>query len=151
MTTAYRPCVLAVFTNSCGDVLVAERSDYRGQWQFPQGGIDEGEAPEAALLREVWEELGTRDLVIVRRGDKIVRYDFPTGLDNKIAKKWRGQIQTWFLAHFVNGGSPDLLKAPDHEFVETRWVQPQQAVDGIVTFKRSAYIEGLTSLGFKVS
>ena len=111
VTTAYRPCVLAVFINDLGEVLVAERSDYRGQWQFPQGGIDPGETPEAALFREVWEELGTRDFVVEIRGHKQICYDFPEGLDHKIAQKWRGQLQSWFLVRFHKGAGPDLAQA----------------------------------------
>lgn len=150
MATLYRPCVLAVFTNDVGQVLVAERSDDRGQWQFPQGGVDEGESVEAALEREVWEELGTRAFSTLARAREAVRYDFPAGLDTKIARKWRGQLQTWFRLGFAPGAGPDLAAAPDDEFVATRWVTPQQAVDGIVAFKRDAYVQGMRLLGFEV-
>lgn len=139
-----------MFTNDAGQVLVGERSDHRGQWQFPQGGVDEGESAEAAVGREVWEELGSRAFRIEARGDEPVRYDFPPELDTKIAKKWRGQLQTWFCLRFAPGAGPDLLVAPDDEFVATRWVSPQEAVDGIVSFKRGAYVQGLRLLGFEV-
>src|SRR4051812_30138702 len=60
----YRPCVLAVFANSAGQVLICERDQPRGSWQFPQGGIEAGESPEVAIFREMGEEIGTRDFVI---------------------------------------------------------------------------------------
>lgn len=146
----YRPCVLAVFTNNIGQVLVAERSDYRGQWQFPQGGIDPGETPEQAIEREVWEELGVREFIVEARSSEVVYYDFPTNSNTAIAQQWRGQEQIWFCLRLRDGVEPDLHKAPDHEFVATRWVLPQTALDGIVDFKRLAYRKGLQSLNFKV-
>lgn len=147
----YRPCVLAVFTNPAGEVLVAERSDYRGQWQFPQGGIDPGETAEQAIVREVWEELGTQNFKILACSPEPIQYDFPQESSAPISKNWRGQSQIWFCLRFDVGAAPDLSKATDREFVATRWTSAQEALDGVVEFKRTAYRKGLLSLGFKVS
>ncbi len=146
MSSDYRPCVLAVFTNSAGEVLVAERKDRPGSWQFPQGGIDPGESPEVALKREMGEELGCEEFEILARAPDGIRYDFPVGRKGPHAG-YCGQEQVWFLMRFAAGCGPDLMRATHDEFVETAWVTPAEALRRIISFKRDAYRAGLTALG----
>lgn len=142
----YRACVLGVFTNDRGQVLVGERRVPRGAWQFPQGGIDPGESPEAAVLREMREELGCRNVEVLAKAPSPVRYEFPSRAS--VAKgAYVGQEQVWFLLRFPAGDGPDLAKAKDDEFVDLAWVTPDEALARIVDFKKSAYVLGLKALG----
>jgi putative (di)nucleoside polyphosphate hydrolase len=147
MNEAYRPCVLAVFQNRDGLVLLAERREPRGAWQFPQGGIEAGEAPEAALGREMREELGVEALEIVRRVAEPIRYEFPADARGALAREFRGQAQVWFLVRLAAGASVDLARASDDEFVAVTWVTPAEALRRIVGFKQDAYARGLRALG----
>ena len=151
MDLQYRPCVLAVFTNSKGQVLVAERTSPRGAWQFPQGGIDEGEDPVTALEREMHEELGVDQIEVVRQSVAPIRYDFPKELSTPIAKSYIGQEQIWFLTRFFKGEGPSLDKATHKEFIAWEWVTPDEALERVVPFKRDAYIKGLRALAIPFS
>lgn len=147
VNSAYRPCVLGVFTNDAGQVLVGERKRPRSSWQFPQGGIDPGESPEAAIRREMREELGCGEVEILRRLSEALRYDFPADVTGPHANRFRGQEQVWFLLRFASGTGPDLARAVDDEFVALAWVSPAMALERAVDFKRAAYAVGLARLG----
>lgn len=147
MERLFRPCVLGVISNHEGKVLIAERSEPRGAWQFPQGGIDAGETPEEAIRREIFEELHISSIEIVGRSQESVRYEFPAEMVGGIAQKYRGQDQIWFHLRCAPGVLPDLAKAADKEFVAYTWVSIQDALDRIVDFKKSAYRRGLELLG----
>jgi putative (di)nucleoside polyphosphate hydrolase len=133
--------------NDKGLFLVGERFDNSGAWQFPQGGIEEGEDPEEGLMRELAEELGDGCVDIIKRAPQPVAYHFPQHVDWPIAKKYCGQQQTWFLARYRPGHGPDLEKAKDREFRQLAWKSKQEIIDGIIEWKRECYIEGLKGLG----
>ena len=143
----YRPCVVAVFTNAEGRVLIAERASPRGVWQFPQGGVEPGEGAAAAVAREMLEELGTSRFQLVRVAAETVRYNFPPDLGGPLAKLYKGQEQTWCMLRFDAGAGPDLAAAVDKELVQTAWVTPEEALQRAVDFKREAYEGGLAALG----
>lgn len=147
LDSKYRPCVLGVITNDQGRVLVGERAEPPGAWQFPQGGLDAGETPEQGILREMAEEVGLRQLVIVKRTQTPIRYHFPATMTSDIARHFRGQDQIWFLLRLVAGEMPDLERASDREFTALAWVSPSDALARVVEFKRQAYIQGLKALG----
>ncbi len=139
----YRPCAGVVLANADGLVFAGQRIDSDvAAWQMPQGGIDKGETPEAAALRELEEETGvTRDLVTVEAATRDwVMYDLPDHLLGKVWKgKFRGQKQMWYLLRF-HGTDDDIRIDTDHpEFSEWRWVTPADLAAGIVPFKRSVY------------
>ncbi|MGZ3652417.1 MAG: NUDIX domain-containing protein [Bdellovibrionota bacterium] len=137
----FRKGVVAVLRNAQREVLLCERSDHEGSWQFPQGGIEEGETPEQAFYRELNEELGNGNCRVLLQGAGEVRYRWPQmGRDGV-----HGQEQTWFLGEFISGG-PELEKS-DHCFRAWRWVSVEEALKLVVDFKRRAYEEGLASLG----
>jgi putative (di)nucleoside polyphosphate hydrolase len=150
LVSEYRPCVVVVFTNKDGQILVCERSDVRGAWQLPQGGIEPGESALNAVYREMREEIGCDRFKITGEASGLVKYKFPEGLKSSISKKWIGQCQSWFKAEFEPSFAPDLSKA-DGEFVSCGWREAQEIVAGIIEWKRSAYIEGLSKFGFKVT
>ena len=141
-----RKGVVGVFIDRDGKLLVCERSNIQDVWQFPQGGIDDGESEDQAITREMSEELGTQKFKIVQKSDIWTSYLFPKGSNFPIAKTHDGQIHCWFLLRFEDGVEPNL-DASDGEFLAFRWVNLSEAVAGVVEWKRPAYIEGLRSLG----
>ena len=145
MATEYRPCVVAVFTNSAGEVLVCERSDVDGAWQLPQGGIEPGESALLALYREMREELGCDRFKVIKEAPGLIKYRFPETLEKKISKKWIGQSQIWFHTVFDENHAPDLSKA-DGEFKAFEWRKPAKVLAEIIPWKQAAYQEGLSKL-----
>ena len=143
---AYRPCVLGVFRNKEGKVLICERSDPRGQWQLPQGGVDKDESEGNAIIREMSEELGTTKFKVIFTAKEYVAYDFPPEYNRPKAKLYRGQRQKWFLLEFTEGALPNLKDAHSEEFVDWKWVTIKEAIEEIVFWKRKAYVDGFKSL-----
>jgi putative (di)nucleoside polyphosphate hydrolase len=142
----YRPCVGVLLANRDGLVFAGERIDTPGAWQMPQGGIDRGESPRAAALRELREETGVvPDLVTVEAETAgWVRYDLPPELLGKVWKgRYRGQEQKWFLLRF-EGKDADIDIVTGHpEFSRWRWLAPADLLALIVPFKRAVYTEVL--------
>src|SRR3954469_16192773 len=102
MKKPYRRGVGIVLVNGDGRVFVAERIDTPGAWQMPQGGIDKGETPREAALRELLEETGTAKARVIGVPRSWLRYDLPADLQSKVWKgKYRGQEQKWFLMRFT--------------------------------------------------
>jgi putative (di)nucleoside polyphosphate hydrolase len=149
LLSEYRSCVVVVFTNEENHILVCERSDVPGAWQLPQGGIEPGESALNAVYREMREELGCDRFHITKEASGLVKYRFPEGLDAPISKKWIGQSQAWFKARFEPGFKPDM-EAADGEFRAFDWREVSDVVSEVISWKRSAYIEGLSKLGFSI-
>lgn len=153
----YRPNVCAVLTDDASArVLVfrrVARADYPQYWQFPQGGLDAGETPEQGLLRELEEEVGTREVEVLRRAPHPVRYEFPPDVLALLARGdpekqgYDGQEQHWFLVR-LRGGTEDIhFRHQPAEFDAFRWATPEEAVALVVPFKQEAYLVGLRALG----
>lgn len=142
----YRPCVVAVIAREDGYLLVGERSDQPGAWQLPQGGIDDGESSEEALFRELREEIGTRDVTIITKLSKPIYYDFPAEMNTRLAKQFRGQEQWWFHLKLQEKAKPDLSLS-DGEFQSLAWHTPKEVLQGIISWKKVAYEQGLRQLG----
>ena len=151
----YRPCVGVMLVNAEGKAFVGKRIDNKegDWWQMPQGGVDEGEDVELAMLREVEEEVGARPkhLQIVAKLPQELFYDLPPELHGKLwGGKYKGQRQTWFLVRFTGADSDIDLNAHKHpEFCEWKWVDPELLPELIVPFKREVYaaiVAGFRSL-----
>ena len=141
----YRPCVGVMLVNAEGKAFVGKRIDNRegDWWQMPQGGIDDGEGIETALLREIREEVGAKPehLEIVTQLPDELFYDLPPELHGKLwGGRYRGQRQSWFLVRFTGTDADIDLEAYDPpEFCEWKWVEPDELPDLIVPFKRGVY------------
>ena len=141
----YRPNVAALVVNSVGNLLICERWTIPGAWQFPQGGVDEGETAEAALFREVREEVGleARHYVVVARREGY-RYLYPEDARGKKLRKHgsHGQEQTYFLCHLKSDAPPVNVKQKQREFRAHRWIPPMEFdLDWLPPFKRDIYRE----------
>jgi len=142
----YRPNVGVVLFNAQGLVWVGRRAT-SGEaglghpWQFPQGGVDEGEDLYDAARRELAEETGVVSTSLLGRTENWITYDFPPGYaGSKAAKGWRGQKQIWFALRFE--GHEDEIRLDHHhqvEFTAWRWARLDETPDLIVPFKRPAY------------
>lgn len=143
---AYRPCVGIMLLNGADHVFVARRLDQarqgRGEqaWQMPQGGIDPGESPREAALRELAEETGITAAEILCESQDWLRYDLP---DHLIGRLWggqyRGQAQKWFAARFTGDETQVDLAAHNPEFDAWQWVSLDDLPRLIVPFKRDVY------------
>ena len=139
----YRPNVGIMLVNRDDRVFVAQRLDSKNDaWQMPQGGIDKGEDPQTAALRELEEETGVRpDLVrvVAQTGDWL-SYDLPDELIPRIwGGKYRGQKQHWFLLRFLGDDDQIDIETDHPEFSRWEWIDPSELVDRIVPFKRDVY------------
>ncbi len=143
----YRPNVGAVLFNHAGLVLAARRAASAnieaptGAWQLPQGGIDEGEDPRIAVLRELAEEIGTGRATIIGEHDTWLTYDLPPHLIGVALRgQYRGQRQRWFALRFTGQDSDIRLDLDPHpEFDAWRWVKLTDLPDLAVPFKRPIY------------
>jgi len=139
----YRPCVGVMLMNAGGDIFVGQRNDrFTEAWQMPQGGVDKGEDPKDAALRELWEETGvTADLVeVVAETKDWLPYDLPHDVVPNIWKgRYRGQEQKWFLLRFQGRDDQVNIATEQPEFSQWRWQAADQLVAQIVPFKRAVY------------
>lgn len=146
----YRPCVGVMLVNPAGLIFVGQRIDNPGPaWQMPQGGIDAGEDPRTAALRELWEETGVREghVDIVAETSEWVTYDLPHDLVPKLWHgRFRGQRQKWFLMRLTGGDAVIDIETDHPEFSRWRWIDPGDLVDNIVPFKRDMYRQVLAYL-----
>jgi putative (di)nucleoside polyphosphate hydrolase len=145
----YRPGVGVMLFNAQGLVFVAQRLDMPSEaWQMPQGGIDAGEAPRQAALRELKEEVGTDRAEIVAETHDWLSYDLPAELVGRLwSGRYRGQTQKWFAARFL-GADADIDIATEHpEFSRWRWAPLEDLPRLIVAFKRPLYEALIAELG----
>ncbi|MFO7771759.1 MAG: RNA pyrophosphohydrolase [Roseovarius gahaiensis] len=150
----YRPCVGVMLANADGRVFVGQRIDQDATaWQMPQGGIDPGEAPRDAALRELWEETGvSADLVTVEAETSgWIPYELPHDLVPRIWKgRYKGQEQKWFLLRFHGRDSDVNIETEHPEFSKWQWLAPDQLIANIVPFKRVVYEQVMAEFGNKI-
>jgi putative (di)nucleoside polyphosphate hydrolase len=137
----YRPGVGVMLLDAQKRVFVGRRIDMEGDnWQMPQGGIDKGETPREAALRELKEEAGTDRAEFLAEAARWLRYDVPKEVAGRLWRgRYRGQMQKWFAMRFT-GRDGDIDLATHHpEFNAWKWVAPAELPRLIVPFKRQLY------------
>ena len=141
----YRRNVGIVLLDRRGHIFAGCRQHSRDAWQMPQGGIDKGEAPDEAALRELEEEVGTRKARILRSSEGWLNYDVPTEIAARLWRgKWRGQSQKWFAMRFLGKDRDIDVETKHPEFCGWRWMTADQLLAAIVPFKRDVYTAVLT-------
>ena len=139
----YRPNVGVVLINRDRKLWLGRRSDASGprNWQFPQGGVDEGEPLLTAALRELHEETGARSAAAIGRTSEWIAYAFPsTYRRGRDLERWIGQKQIWFALRFTGQDSEFDLAAHDTpEFDAWRWVDADDVLPHVVEFKQATY------------
>ncbi len=155
----YRPCVGLMVVNPTGLVWIGRRIGSllpdapEGWWQMPQGGIDEGEDPATAAMRELHEETGMRTGRIIAESRHWHAYDLPPSLKGRIwGGRYRGQTQKWFAIRFEGDVSEIDINPTDHkpEFDAWRWAPMEDVLALIVPFKRDVYRAVLEELGPRI-
>ena len=138
----YRPSVGLMILNSKFEVFVGRRIDSKSEaWQMPQGGIDEGETPEKAAIREMKEEVGTDNAKIISKTKQWYKYDLPNYLISKLWNgRYRGQRQKWFLLQFLGEDREININYENAEFTDWKWVKIEELTNIIVPFKKNLYI-----------
>lgn len=135
----YRPNVGIILTNAQDQIFVAERINIPGAWQFPQGGVDDGEDEDTAMYREMQEEIGvTPDKVQVLEKRSGYRYAFAKGrLKYGI---YGGQEQTYYRCRFLGEDADINLAATHQEFARWHWIRPDEfQMTWVPKFKRAVY------------
>ena len=137
----YRRNVGIVVFNAAGQVWLGQRDGVPApfNWQFPQGGVDAGEALEAAARRELQEETGITSARLLAQAQGWIVYDFPPEALGR-SRGFVGQAQAWFAFRFEGADAEIDLGVHSHpEFDNWRWASLQEALQTVVPFKREAY------------
>ena len=138
----YRLNVGLIVVNDIGKLLLCKRKDSEN-WQFPQGGIDLGEKPEAAAFRELYEEVGIdrSNVQEIASSEGWYKYDLPEASIQKyfFKNKFRGQKQKWFMFKLLNDVSIDFTNDASPEFDDYKWASYWHPLHAIVDFKKDVY------------
>jgi len=147
----YRPCIGVMLLNHGGLVFVGRRIggpehvDAAHSWQMPQGGLDKGEDPYEAALRELYEETSIRSVSKLAESKEWHAYDLPTQVGKQAWKgKYRGQKQKWFAFRFMGEEAEINVLRPGGghhkpEFIEWRWEKMERLAELVIPFKRKVY------------
>ena len=137
-----------IVLNNNNQVFVGKRKDNPGdKWQMPQGGVDKGEDFITAMRRELIEETSIKNIKILKEIQNMYQYELPNNLVGIIWKgKFRGQRQKWFITKFLGKDDEINLDTQHPEFIDWKWIDPQDLPDVIVDFKKELYLNLLKEI-----
>ena len=137
-----------IVLNNENKVFVGKRKDNPvDRWQMPQGGVDIGESYLSAMKRELYEETSIKSIEILKEINGFFEYELPKNLVGIIWKgKFRGQKQKWFITRFIGNENEINLQTKNQEFIEWKWIIPDELPKTIVDFKKKMYVELLMIL-----
>ena len=137
-----------IVLNNNNQVFVGKRKDNPGdKWQMPQGGVDKGEDFITAMRRELIEETGIKNIKILKEIQNMYQYELPNNLVGIIWKgKFRGQRQKWFITKFLGKDNEINLDTQHPEFIDWKWIDPQDLPKVIVDFKKELYLNLLKEI-----
>ena len=137
-----------IVLNNNNQVFVGKRKDNPGdKWQMPQGGVDKGEDFITAMRRELIEETSIKNIKILKEIQNMYQYELPKNLVGIIWKgKFRGQRQKWFITKFLGKDDEINLDTQHPEFIDWKWIDPQDLPEVIVDFKKELYLNLLKEI-----
>ncbi len=143
-----RDGVGAIILNNKNKVFVGKRKDNPiDKWQMPQGGVDDGENYLSAMRRELFEETSIKNIEILKEIDGFFEYELPKELLGVIWKgKFRGQRQKWFITRFSGNQNEINLETANPEFIDWKWISPEELPNVIVDFKKDVYVQLLKEI-----
>ncbi len=137
-----------IILNKNNQVFVAKRKDNPvDRWQMPQGGVNLGESYLSAMKRELFEETSIKSIELLKEIDGFFEYELPDNLVGVIWKgKFKGQKQKWFIVKFIGNEKEINLKTKYPEFIDWKWIAPDELPNVIVDFKKNLYLSLLVKL-----
>lgn len=144
----YRPAVGMMMLNAENKIFVGQRFDTKEMaWQMPQGGIGPHEDADQAMLRELEEEIGTRNVEIIVKSKSWYKYDLPSDIAKRLwSGKFKGQKQIWYVLRFRGADQDININTYHPEFSAWKWIDKEELLDLIVPFKRELYTRLLKDL-----
>ena len=137
-----------IVLNDNNQVFVGKRKDNPGdKWQMPQGGVDKGEDFITAMRRELIEETSIKNIKILKEIQNMYQYELPKNLVGIIWRgKFRGQRQKWFITKFLGKDDDINLDTQHPEFIDWKWIDPNDLPEVIVDFKKELYLNLLKEI-----
>jgi putative (di)nucleoside polyphosphate hydrolase len=144
----YRPAVGMMILNDDNKIFIGQRMDSKEPaWQMPQGGIGPHEDTDQAMLRELQEEIGTRNVEIIVKSKTWYKYDLPPELATRLWNgKFKGQKQIWYALRFRGDDEEINIQTYHPEFRAWKWVDKEELLELIIPFKRDLYARVLKDL-----
>lgn len=143
----FRPCAGAIVFNDKGLVLLGNRIETpEDAWQFPQGGIEAGESPASAALRELFEETSVTSVKPVYTEEKATRYEFPPFVKEKFQRRGIDTVgqEIYFSLFYFYGDEKEInVNTAQPEFGQYAWKSFDFAVQNIIEFKKEVYVKAM--------